>query len=221
MNEVWSGEAVEGRSGALGLGEGAFESASGAAEFESFEMKAPLGENRVETDLFESQGAADMILEADELAVAAEGTFEPGEGGADPVDECSGSADVDGPLATFPAVYEAVVWSQFSPGIGLPGGNDGALAGEDVWKGVDEGQGGVNILGNRKAIFRKGASGLRVWRWFVGVRPRGGTGSGGGGWILARRRHGIDPCDFSSMAAAEAGRLFGRIHRDGLTGAVQ
>ena len=176
MEEVWSGEAVEGRNGALGLGEGAFESASWAAEFESFEIEAPFGEDCVEVFLFLAEGATDLILEVDELAVAAEGTFELGEGGADPVDECSGSADVDGPLATFPAVDEAVVWSQFSPGVGLPGGNDGALAGEDVGKGADEGHGRVNFLGNRRAILRKGASGLSIWLLFVGVSSGGGTG---------------------------------------------
>jgi hypothetical protein len=88
--------------------------------------------------------------------VAAQGAAEGGEGGADAIDELAGTAEVDGSLAAVAAVDEAVVGPEFSAGVGPPGGHDGTLAGEDGGGGLDQGQGGVDFLGNRGAFFRNG-----------------------------------------------------------------
>jgi hypothetical protein len=122
--------------------------------------------------------------------VAAQGAAEGGEGGADAIDELAGTAEVDGSLAAVAAVDEAVVGPEFSAGVGPPGGHDGTLAGEDGGGGLDQGQGGVDFLGNRRAFFRNGGPRIAC----LALGSGGGAGVGavgrGGFWIAVGGRHG-------------------------------
>lgn len=176
-----------------GVGEGVLEGVAGAAEFEAFEVKAPLAEDLVESGFFEAEGGADLFLEADEGAVAAEGLLELGEGGADAIDQLAGTAEVDRQLAAVAAVDEAEVWPEFSAGVGSPGGNDGALAGKDVRGGFDEGQGGVDFLGNRRAFFRNRGPRIVCLAFGSGCGAGVGAVTRGGFWVVRDGWHGGNP----------------------------
>ncbi len=109
--------------------------------------------------------------------MAAAGELELGEEVSDEGGDLVGT-EVDGALAAVTAVGEAIVGAKTFSAAGSPGGDDGALGGEEAGVGEDEGAGAggagffaAGRLVNRVAFFRGG--GL-----LVGSAAGWGSGAG-------------------------------------------
>ena len=137
---------LSGRKGGIGCGwyfsSICVEGSGCTAELVAFEGDVEGGQLLGEVGFGGLEGSADLGLEAFVELVVAVGALKLGEELSEAVGDGTG-AEVDGALAATAAVGEAEVGAEASSSADSPGGDDGALGGEEAGVGEDEGSGAI------------------------------------------------------------------------------